>query len=332
MEGNYYPVSRDAIERLWATVADGVNEPKNGIFGPLSISWKIDREAVLFLGAGRAALLQLAHPWVAAALDQHSNLRSDPLARFHNTFRVVFTAIFGTSQQALAASRSLYNLHTRIQGNIPASVGAFRRGSHYQANEVDALRWVFATLAESALIAYESVLPKLLAAEKDAYYAESKTLAMLFGIPPSALPADWAAFERYNRGMWASNILAVNPLSREMAHRVLHGRGSWVPVPHWYRALTAAWMPETLREAFALPYGEREQHAAARALRWLPRLYRRMPASLRYVGPFHEANARLANRGVGPITWASNRFWMEQPRMLFPNQDAEVADSRTPPS
>lgn len=325
MELTYTPVSRGDIEQLWATVAGGTTEPMHGIFGPSSISWKINRESALFLGAGRASLLQLAHPWVAAALDQHSNLRSDPLARFHNTFKVVFTTIFGTLQQALAASRSLYALHTRIQGAIPVAAGAFPRGSHYQANEVDALRWVFATLVDSAMVAYECVLPPLSVVEKETYYGESKTLAMLFGIPASALPADWPAFDRYNRAMWASDTLAVNSLSRNMAHRVLHGRGSWIPVPPWYRALTAAWMPDRLCEAFALPYGELEKHAAARAIHWLPRVYRKIPAPARYVGPYHEACARLRNRDVGPVTRASNRFWMGQSRMLYRDEGATTS-------
>jgi uncharacterized protein (DUF2236 family) len=321
MERTFTPVSRAEIEQLWNTVAAGVSQPNEGIFGPSSISWRINRESALFLGAGRASLLQLAHPWVAAALDQHSNLRSDPLARFHNTFKVVFTTIFGTLQQALSASRSLYQLHTRIQGQVPASAGAFPLGSHYQANEVDALRWVFSTLVESAMIAYEGVLSPLSNVEKETYYTESKTLAMLFGIPPTALPPDWAAIELYNRAMWASDTLAVNPMSQEMAHRVLHGRGSWVPVPQWYRALTAAWMPDQLREAFALEYGEHEHRAAAKAIRRLPTVYRRIPTSLRYVGPNREACARLHKRGIGPFTRASNRFWMGQSRMLLQHQN-----------
>src|ERR1035438_8894875 len=78
-----------------------------------------------------------------------------------NTFRVVFTMIFGTLDQALAASRHLYLLHTRIQGKLPASVAAYVQGSRYEANEVNALLWVYATLVESALLAYDSVLPPL---------------------------------------------------------------------------------------------------------------------------------------------------------------------------
>jgi uncharacterized protein (DUF2236 family) len=310
-------VSREQMEGLWKSVKDEASDPRSGIFGPSSVSWKVNREAALFLGAGRAALLQLAHPWVAVALDQHSNLREDPLARFHNTFRVVFTMIFGTLEQALAASKHLYRLHTRIQGELPESVAAHRQGAHYEANEVNALLWVYATLVESALIAHDCVLPPISREEREVYYAESRKMAALFGIPADALPRDWSEFERYNRAMLASGKLGVNSLSREMAHSVLHGSGSWVPVPEWYRALTAAQLPERLRVEFALEYGFKERDAAARALNWLPRIYRRLPAMVRFVGPYREACARLHHRHYGLPIGMSNRFWMGQPRMMF---------------
>jgi uncharacterized protein (DUF2236 family) len=317
MESNGQPVSRQAIERLWNSVAEAASDPRAGIFSPSSISWKVNRESALFLGAGRAALLQLAHPWVAAALDRHSNLRSDPLARFHGTFRVVFTMIFGTLDQALAASRHLFHLHTRIQGELPESVAAYPQGSRYEANEVNALLWVYATLIESALLAHDTVLPPLSIDEREAYYTESKTMAALFGIPPAALPADWSAFEAYNRAILTSGMLGVNALSREMAHRLLHGRGSWVPVPNWYRTFTAASIPQQLRGEFSLPYGEREKQSAAHARLWLPRVYRCLPSALRYVGPYREARGRLLGRRVDVLTRASNRFWMGQSRMMF---------------
>ena len=98
-------VSREQLEALLAAVAARTADPRAGIFGPDSVSWKINRESALFLGAGRAAILQLAHPWVTAALEQHSSLLSDPIARFHNTFRIVFTMIFGSLDQALRAAR-----------------------------------------------------------------------------------------------------------------------------------------------------------------------------------------------------------------------------------
>jgi len=317
MKNDTQSVSRVDIERLWDSVREQTADPQAGIFGPNSISWKVNRESALFLGAGRAALLQLAHPWVAAALDRHSNLRNDPLARFHNTFRVVFTMIFGTLAQALAAARHLHQLHTRIRGELPEKVAGYPQGSPYEANEVNALFWVYATLLESALLAYDSVLPPLSSSERETYYTESKTLAALFGIPPAAMPVDWSGFEGYNRAMLTSDMLGVNALSREMADRLLHGRGSWVPVPDWYRALTAASMPERLRSEFALEYGKREENAAARARVRLANIYRRAPAVLRFVGPYQEAKARLLARRVNVLTLTSNRFWIGQPRMMF---------------
>jgi uncharacterized protein (DUF2236 family) len=317
MELSSQPVVREDIERLRRMVRERASDPRAGIFGPSSVSWKINRESALFLGAGRAALLQLAHPWVAAALDRHSNLRSDPLARFHNTFRIVFTMIFGTLEQALAASRHVYNLHTRVQGEMPETVAAYEKSSRYQANEINALVWVYATLIESAVLAYDTILPPLSCDEREAYYAESKTLAALFGIPSSALPADWNAFAAYTRGMWTSEMLGVNTLSRDMAHRILQGDGTWVPVPAWYRALTVASLPARFRSEFSLAYGNREAAMAERAQRWLPRLYRRLPDAVGFVGPYREATERLSGRRINAATRLSNRFWMGQPRMMF---------------
>jgi uncharacterized protein (DUF2236 family) len=310
-------VGRDELEALVAAVACRVVDPIAGIFGPGSISWRINRESALFLGAGRAALLQLAHPWVAVALAQHSSLMSNPIARFHNTFRIVFTMIFGSAGQAFAASRSLYQLHTRVRGELPSAVAGYERGSHYEANSLPALIWVYATLVESAVLAYEWVFPALNDADREAYYAESKVLAGLFGIPADALPADWRAFGDYMREMCASDALGVDERARAMAQGLLSGAGSWVKPPRWYRALTTAWMPRKFSEGFGLEFGDAEERAVEKARRLLPRIYRSLPSSVRFTGPYHEARARLEGRGPGMLARASNRFWMGETRMPF---------------
>src|SRR2546428_7824173 len=90
----------------------------SGIFGPRSITWQIDREAAIFLGAGRALLLQLAHPWIAAAIEQHSDTFANPIGRFHRTFGTVFTMVFGTLAQSLEAARRLHHRHASIRGTL----------------------------------------------------------------------------------------------------------------------------------------------------------------------------------------------------------------------
>jgi uncharacterized protein (DUF2236 family) len=310
-------VTRDDLETHIAAIERRLVPPIEGVFGTHSITWRVNRESALFLGAGRAALLQLAHPWVAAAIDQHSSVLDKPIARFHNTFRIVFTMIFGTREQAIRASRSLYQLHTRIVGEVPVAVAGYAKGSRYEALHVPALRWVHATLIESAVIAYETVLPALNEAEREAYYGETKVLASLFGIPPEALPAGWSSFKTYIAEMCQSQALGVSERSRIMGQRIMSGAESWLHIPQWYRALTAEWMPPRFREGFDLDFGPSEQGIAQRARRWLPRVYVKLPFAVRCVGPYQEAHARLADRAPGLLTRQSNQFWIGDTRMPF---------------
>ena len=302
------PTSRQYVspadnQNLIASLERLPGEPGHGFFGPGSITWHVNRESAVFLGAGRAALLQLAHPWVAAALAQHSNLLNDAVGRFHSTFRVLYTMLFGTRGQATVASQQLYRLHTGIRGELPS-------GGHYEANEIAALRWVYATLVQSAIMAYEFVLPSLSLSELGQYYAESKRMAALFGISPGALPEDWAGFLQYTAEMFDSPQLFVDAGALALGRSVMSGAGTRLRPPYWYGALTSYWMPPRLRKAFALPYGGAEEEAVRRARRWLPRFYSSLPGVLRYVGPFHEANARLRGRTPGLLTRKSNSFWM----------------------
>src|SRR5262249_33022498 len=98
-------ISRGDLEEQLATIRALVPGEAEGPFGPASVTWHVDREAAIFLGAGRALFLQLAHPWVAAAISEHSRTSTDPIGRFHRTFGVVFGMVFGSLEQAFAAAR-----------------------------------------------------------------------------------------------------------------------------------------------------------------------------------------------------------------------------------
>jgi uncharacterized protein (DUF2236 family) len=320
-------VSRADSQELRSLLEKLPGEDGSGFFGSGSVTWRVNRESAVFLGAGRAALLQLADPWVATSLAQHSSLLNDAVGRFHSTFRVIYTMLFGTRAQAIAASRQLYQRHTGIRGELPHAVGSYPQDEHYEANEIAALRWVYATLVESALLAYEFVMPPLAPSEREQYYDESKRMAALFGIPSGALPEDWAAFARYTAEIFDSPQLCVGADGLRLGQSVLSGAGTWLRPPSWYHALTAFWMPPRLRTAFALPFTAREEQALYQAARWLPLLYRRMPHLLRFVGPFHEAEARLRGRSPGALTRRNNRFWMGQPRLLY-SELSEVSKNR----
>ena len=309
-------VSAAILERRLATVRAGAAGETEGVFGPHSLFWRVNREAIVFLGAGRALLLQLAHPWVAAAIADHSRALADPIGRFHRTFGVVYPMVFGSRARALATARQLHGRHQSVTGAMAQDVGPFRRGSLYRANDVAALRWVYATLIDTALLAHDTVLPALTASERERYLDESRLFAALFGLAASDLPANWADFAAYRDSMVRSEVLTVGAAARRIARELLFARVGMVPVPRWYRAVTAAMLPQRLREAFALPCDEAERARAARAIVRMRHLYPLLPARLRCVAPYHEAMARLAGRPrADALTQLFNRFWIGRPAL-----------------
>jgi uncharacterized protein (DUF2236 family) len=308
-------VGKADLERELASVANAGAEKGAGAFGPDSIMWRIDKEAAIFLGAGRALLLQLAHPWVAAAIAQHSRVLADPIGRFHGTFGYMFTMVFGTTEQASAAARRLHDRHAHIGGTLEQAAGSFAAGSQYRATDVAALRWVHATLIDTALVAHELIHPPLSADDRERYWAEGRLFAAFFGIPQDALPPRWEDFVCYNETMWRSDVLTVTDEAREIAGAVLSGAGTRLPIPSWFRALTGRLLPARLRDDFGLRYGAAERRKTDRALAVIRRVYPRMPIWLRHVGPYQEAQARLAGRRLGITTELLNRFWIGQKSM-----------------
>jgi uncharacterized protein (DUF2236 family) len=300
------------LERQLALLRARAAEPQAGVFGPASVMWQVYREAAIFLGAGRALLLQLAHPWVAAAIERHSYALDDPIGRFHRTFSTTFTMVFGSLDQACAVARRLHRRHAAITGVLPETVGRFATGTSYRANDVAALRWVHATLTETALIAHSLICAPLAPEARERYWADSRLFAALFGIPEAALPQDWTGFAAYCEALQQGDALAVGDAARRIAAALFRGR---VRPPFWYMALTAGLLAPRWREAFGLPYGAAERRAAERAIGALRRLYPWLPPPLRYVGPYQEARARLAGRRPGVPTLLLNRFWIGQAQM-----------------
>ncbi|WJR75909.1 oxygenase MpaB family protein [Bradyrhizobium sp. NP1] len=309
-------VSESDLEAALDFVRTRATVSVEGIFGPASMTWRIDREAVIFLGAGRALLLQLAHPWVAAAVAEHSRTFADPIGRFHRTFDVVFAMVFGSLDKALAAARQLHHRHATIVGRLPEAVGPFDSGSFYCANEVAALRWVNATLVETAIIVHDLILPPFSVEERERYWAESRLFGALFGLTSADLPADWEAFAAYNAAMIQSDTLSVSTAAREVAGQIFAGERPWLRPPRWYQALSVQLLPDRLRMGFGFTFDERDRKAAERALAWIRRLYPKIPTRLRYVGPYQEAQARL--QGKPQLDWATrclNRVWIGRPQL-----------------
>jgi uncharacterized protein (DUF2236 family) len=283
-------------------------DPRAGILGPRSIAWQIGGDLAVFLGSGRAALLQLAHPPVAYAIAQHSHTRADVAGRFRRTFRAVFAMVFGDLDDAFCAARRVHAIHAAIHGTIPEAVGGWAAGTPYCANDADALRWVHATLVDTTLVVREQLDGALPDPVKDRYVIEMNRFAALFGIPDAMLPRSYLAHAAYMGQMLGSNRLAVAPCAREMA-RFLIGRGGGrqPSLGRLAESVTALLLPPPLAAAFALRGTPRRARAGLGAFGLV---YRRVPPRARRIPACSEAERRLDGRPPSRIgAWAERRLY-----------------------
>lgn len=252
-----------------------------GLFADDSVVRRVNRENVLLLGGGRALLMQLAHPKVAAGVDEHSDFRTRPMYRLRRTIRLTMAIVFGDRETALAAARSVNRVHSKVVGR------------DYRALDPDLLLWVHATLVDSAVVTYEKFVRPLTAAEREEFYEQMKVTGELLGIPRATFPAAYPDFERYVAATVAG--LRVSRSALELSRLVVRPRVLRMPgaafIP--FELVTAGLMPAPLREQFGLPWGRRREQAFRLIARAVPKLVAVTPPVLR-VSPLPGHNVKLA--------------------------------------
>jgi uncharacterized protein (DUF2236 family) len=281
-----------------------------GLYGPDSEAWRLNREAVMLMAAGpRALLLQVAHPLVAEGVDQHSDFRADPWRRLEATIRSYLTVVYGTRSQAFGEIARLNGLHREIRGPVREAELAERFGRSYTARDPELSLWVHATLVDSTIVAYDALVEPLGRGRRERFYSETRPVARLFGIPESLIPADLAAFEAY----LAASIGPSGPVhpthaARDIAWHILHPTfGPLHPALGWVPRRAATWtmwpavalLPASVRADYGLELGAVERGVAAwltttwrAARRWLPGGFRQMDAA-------RDADARVARARGG---------------------------------
>jgi uncharacterized protein (DUF2236 family) len=241
---------------------------------------------MLLLGAGpRALLLQLAHPFVAAGVDEHSDFRADPWRRLQGTLRSYLTIVYGTATAARAEIRRLNGLHRSIAG------------AGYTARDPDLALWVHATLVDTTIAAYDAWLEPMPRGQRARYYAETLPIGRAFGVPVDLLPPDLDAFEFYVAAMLAPDgPIRVSPVARDLADAVLHPPlGPVVPALAAVPARFYAWtlwpsiglLPASVRADYGFRWGPIERAVSAWLVAgwrgWRPLLpvtFRQMPQAL----------------------------------------------------
>lgn len=102
--------------------------------------------------------------------------------------------------------------------------------------------------------------------------------------------------------------------ARAIAGQIFTDAGTGLRSPTWYRALTAQMLPSRLRVEFGRPFDGPEQSTAQGALAWIRLVYPALPARLRTVGPYQEAEAWLLGKERLDliIRWL-NQLWIGRP-------------------
>ena len=242
-----------------------------------SVSWKINREMIAVAGWGRAILLQLAHPSIAAGLHDHSSFRGSLLTgvrRMQSTVGAMLSITFGGTEDMIAAAARINVIHDRV------------RGRSYSAHDPGLQRWVHATLLESIPLTYERLVGPLTQHERDQYCLEAAIMEPLLGMPAGWLPRESSQLDAYMREMLEGGTLVVTDTSRALARAMLYP-------PRWYVAwpafralqvLTIGSLPPSIRQAYGFEWRARHERAFARwttairmLLRVLPRFAREWP-------------------------------------------------------
>jgi uncharacterized protein (DUF2236 family) len=257
-----------------------------GLFGPGSLTWRVNREGVLLLGGGAALTLQVAHPLVAAGVAEHSNYREDPWGRLYRTLDLTTKIVFGSSEVAEEASQRIKHVHGRVKGVTKEDGGRYPAGTEYDARNPELLMWVHATLVRTSLDVYTRYVGPLSIAEQRGYYEEQKLLGEKFGIPRDRQPEDYAAFNDYFAEMLASDRIAVTHALRDVVDATLRPEMPFVmrPVLEAVNVATVGLLPERLRAELGLKWTptRRRVFDASRvvlsaALPVLPRMMREFP-------------------------------------------------------
>lgn len=190
--------------------------PPEGLFGPDSVAWKINREQVTLLAGPAAAVLQIAHPKVARGVAEHSDFRQNSYGRLERTLAAVRTITFGTRRDVLYVAQHVQKMHARVMSDDPG------RNGPYSAFDKNLQMWVLATLIKGAISAYEQFVGSLSVGEKEAYLQDMRIWGEFFGLDRNYGPQHWCEFEPYYNTMISGRLLGSDPICAEVAQRVVY--------------------------------------------------------------------------------------------------------------
>ncbi len=250
---NERPLPEDDDVLLALAGVTDLPAPDEGLFRDGCWLRRISSEAVLLFGGGRALLLEIAHPLVAAGVAEHSSFRTDPFGRLQRTLEAMSAITFKDQAAVVSAVRSVATAHVPVRGRLAQTAGPFAAGTRYSGRDPELMRWVWATLVDTAWVVYERFVGPLDVDALGSFYGDQRALARVLGVPDEILPARWADFRSYFDSMLESDELTITATAREIAKVVLNPPGTASSGP-LIRMVTAGLLPERFRTGFDLPW------------------------------------------------------------------------------
>jgi uncharacterized protein (DUF2236 family) len=254
--------------------------PEGGLFEPGSISWRVDREAIVLAGGTCALLMQLAHPAVAAGVDAHSDFRADPFARLRRTLGASWAIVFGDRSAAERAIRRINAVHELVTGVVSET------GARYRALDPELLLWVHATLVDTALRMHDRFVAPLDEAEMDAYHLEAAEVAVRLGVPEAMLPPTLAGLRAWMDGLITSGEVRVGATARSLLPSILYPT-RFPPRFVWDAAHLASVsiLEPRIRRQYGLAWNRRRARGVVRLAAVSRRVVSVLPPAVRHVPP-----------------------------------------------
>jgi uncharacterized protein (DUF2236 family) len=263
------------------------------------ISRRINAERIVLLGWLRAVLLQLAHPLIAAGVAEHSSFRGGTggtaLSRLHHTVAAMLALTFGDDRQQEEVLDAIRAIHRRVHGSLPAACGPFPAGTPYSAEDPALVLWVHATLIDSIVRVYEQLVRSMTDAERDAFCADSASVAIALGARNVDVPRRWPQLQEYLHTTYTSGVITPGDQARMLAAALLSPiRGlAAAPVGAILSLLAAGLLPPTVRRGYGFEWS-RDRERAFRTVTAMLRLARRVTPQLIRWWP--EARMRVSAR------------------------------------
>lgn len=301
----------------------------DGLFGPGSVSWRVWSHPAAIVGAMRSFVVDMvASAQGAAALEDHSHYRHDPLGRLSRTFYYFLTAVFADTATVARANQRLDRMHARIVGIEPMSGQPYSAMDPYLRLGNHMMSW------HSVFFAYQTLVGDLTAAEEDQFFAEAavafdtfgieyddiRASALRHGIPEHRLSEHIPCTRSEYRELFAASrhLICVTEQTRSALDAILHPqaldgdpvRAALFRVYPILARAGLALIPRNIRHTSGLPTSRRGDTLAIGAART-------MTALLHRTGTYPLLLKRLSPKGYQVQTSAlrgSNRLPSETPQ------------------